>query len=75
MLRLRNNSTSFLLWLMLVLPMEALTNEGQLNARFLPIVGNPDALDFALEDRFVDLKNLLFLIFGNLSKNTIIKEN
>jgi thiol-disulfide isomerase/thioredoxin len=44
--------------LILALPMGASTNEVPLNARFHPIVGNPEALDFALEDLFGEVRRL-----------------
>ena len=58
MLWLRHNGARCLLWLMLALPVGGEASEGQLGARFRPVTGNPDALDFALEDRFGEVRRL-----------------
>ena len=58
MLWLRLNGAKCLLWLMLALPVGAEASEGLLGARFSPVAGNPDALDFALEDRFGEVRRL-----------------
>ena len=58
MLWLRHNGARCLLWLMLALPAGGEASEGQLGARLHPVAGNPDALDFALEDRFGEVRRL-----------------
>ena len=58
MLWLRHNGARCLLWLMLALPAGGEASEGQLGARLRPVAGNPDALDFALEDRFGEVRRL-----------------
>jgi thiol-disulfide isomerase/thioredoxin len=58
MLWLQENGVRCLLWLMLMLPVGAEAFEDSLNARFRPINERPDALDFALEDRFGEVYRL-----------------
>ena len=58
MLWLRHNGARCLLWLALMLPIGLEASEGSLNARLRPFVGNPDAFDFALEDRFGEVHQL-----------------
>ena len=58
MLWLRLDGARCLLWLMLALPMGAEASEDLLGASFSPVAGNPDALDFALEDRFGEVRRL-----------------
>lgn len=58
MLWLRHNGARCLLWLMLALPVGAEASDGPLSARLRVVAGNPNALDFALEDRFGEVHQL-----------------